>query len=538
MNEFTEKRERLLSYRRMRKLSSETVYVNSHLRMVLDAGSFCELFADLKTRDPLHFPGYQEKLAAERRKSGAWSGCCVGTGTIGGFPAAVGELSRNFMMGSMGSAEGEKLTRIFETAQEKKLPLILFSASGGARMQEGMFSLMQMAKTSMACRRFQESGGLYISVLCNPTTGGVSASYANLGDIILAEPGALIGFAGPRVIEQTIGEKLPEGFQRAEFQMEHGFVDQVVPMMRMRDTLVRILSLHQPRKPQPLPEEAGRQVPEEKAADAVSAYDRVMAARDVERPRIGDYIDAMFDEFTELSGDRLGAEDPAILGGIGRIGDIPVTVIGHHKGRTLEENVRSRFGMPGPQGFRKALRLMREAEKFHRPVITFVDTPGAYPGKDAEENGQSTAIAESLAQMSTLKTPVLTIVTGEGNSGGALAISAADEIWMLENAVYCVLSPEGFASILWKDSSKAAKASEVMHMTARELVQMGIADRLIPEPEGGIQADFKRGSGLLKTMILQKLQDLLRLQPEELLARRWQRWRHFEGCRAPEDHQE
>ena len=214
------------------------------LSLVLDHGSFRELDADLPPQDVLRFPGYPEKLTAAQNKTGLREAAVTATGRIGGVACVAAVLDSRFFMGSMSTAVGEKITRAVEYAAAKRLPLVIFSASGGARMQEGIFSLMQMAKTSAALERFSRSGGLYVSVLTHPTTGGVTASFASLGDITLAEPGALIGFAGPRVIEQTIGEKLPDGFQRSEFQLEHGFVDQVVPRTELKEVLTRILQLH------------------------------------------------------------------------------------------------------------------------------------------------------------------------------------------------------------------------------------------------------------------------------------------------------
>ena len=215
------------------------------LSSVLDPGTFRELFEKFPAGDPLSFPGYKEKLQAAQRKTGLTEAVVTATGAIGGHKCVVGVLDSRFLMGSMSAAVGEKLTLAINYATRNRLPLILFAASGGARMQEGILSLMQMAKTSAALARFSEKGLLYISVLTDPTTGGVTASFASLGDIILAEPGALIGFAGPRVIQQTIGETLPEGFQRAEYQEEHGFVDAVVPRVRMRETLSQLLRLHE-----------------------------------------------------------------------------------------------------------------------------------------------------------------------------------------------------------------------------------------------------------------------------------------------------
>ena len=214
------------------------------LSTVLDSGTFRELNGRLSAADPLAFPGYRSKLASAQGKTGLTEAVVTAVGAIGGNKCVVGVMDSRFLMGSMSAAVGEKLTRAIEYAMKNRLPLILFAASGGARMQEGILSLMQMAKTSAAIARFSQKGLLYISVLTDPTTGGVTASFASLGDIILAEPGALIGFAGPRVIQQTIGETLPEGFQRAEFQQEHGFVDAVVPRSQMRDTLAALLRLH------------------------------------------------------------------------------------------------------------------------------------------------------------------------------------------------------------------------------------------------------------------------------------------------------
>lgn len=215
------------------------------LSTILDEGSLREFNEKLTAADPLEFPGYRAKLEAAQKKTGLTEAVVTASGAVGGHKCVVGVMDSRFMMGSMSSVAGEKITLAIEYAANKRLPLILFCASGGARMQEGILSLMQMAKTSAALARFSQKGLLYISVLTDPTTGGVTASFASLGDVILAEPGALIGFAGPRVIQQTIGEKLPEGFQRAEFLEEHGFVDAVVPRARMRETLIRLLRLHE-----------------------------------------------------------------------------------------------------------------------------------------------------------------------------------------------------------------------------------------------------------------------------------------------------
>lgn len=460
------------------------------IELVTDAGSFEEWDAKIdegeRPENPLDFRGYTEKVKALRVKTGLDEAVVTGKATICGYPVVIGVCDGRFMMASMGHAVGEKITRAVERATEERLPVVLFTCSGGARMQEGIISLMQMAKTSAALKRHSDAGFLYIPVLTDPTTGGVTASFAMLGDIILAEPGALIGFAGPRVIEQTIGQKLPEGFQRAEFLLEHGFVDRIVTRDEMKEVLGQILKMHT------VTDEKKEDCPEKKkenrknisaVKENVSAWECVLKSREKERPVGKDYIDRLFTDFVELHGDRYYKDDPAVVGGIAYFHGKAVTVIAQCKGKTTKENLERNFAMPSPEGYRKALRLMKQAEKFQRPVICFVDTPGAFCGMEAEERGQGEAIARNLYEMSALKVPVLSIVIGEGGSGGALALAVADEVWMMENAVYSVLSPEGFASILWKDSKRASEAAGVMRLTAADLKELKVIEEIICEPE-------------------------------------------------------
>ena len=257
----------------------------------------------------------------------------------------------------------------------------------------------------------------------------------------------------------------------------------------------------------------------------ITAWDRVNLARQLERPKALDYIETIFNDFIELHGDRNFADDKSIVGGIAMLDDIPVTVIGEQKGKKAKENMERNFGMPNPEGYRKALRLMKQAEKFKRPIITFIDTPGAYPGMGAEERGQGEAIAKNLLEMSTLEVPIICIVIGEGSSGGALAIAVGDKIVMLENAIYSILSPEGFASILYKDSSKCKEAAENMKITAKDLKELGIIDEIIKEPEGGAQNDLENVSKQLKQYILQSIKELEKLDKKELIENRYQKFR-------------
>lgn len=254
---------------------------------------------------------------------------------------------------------------------------------------------------------------------------------------------------------------------------------------------------------------------------------QVSLARHPRRPKIMGYIDALFTDFFEQRGDRSCRDDASIVCGIALFHGMPVTVIGHRKGCDIHENMAYNFGMPGPEGFRKALRAMRQAEKFGRPVITFIDTPGAYPGMEAEERGQSEAIASNLAAMSRLRVPIVSVVTGEGNSGGALAIGMGNRVLMLENAYYAVLSPEGFASILWKDPSRRGEACDVMKLTAKDLYGFGVIDEIVPEPVGGAQRDPKALYREMDEALVRALLELRGMDADALVAQRYERFRQI-----------
>ena len=539
------------------------VHAYRRIEMIADENSFEEWDMDLQTENPLDYKGYEEKIEKLQEKTGLREAVVTGKATILGQPAVLAVCDGRFMMGSMGEIVGEKITRAVERATRQELPVIIFACSGGARMQEGIVSLMQMAKTSAALKRHSDAGLLYISVLTDPTTGGVTASFAMLGDIILAEPKALIGFAGPRVIEQTIGQKLPKGFQRSEFLLEHGFIDQIVERPKMRETLGRILEFHgkvqtdiedtidktagetaSQTGDQAVDRATGKIVSkttvhtadEIKSKDSedivdkaqtqkINAWDRVLLSRRKNRPVGSDYIRMLFQDFTEFHGDRLYGDDPAIIGGIAYFKERPVTVIAQEKGTNTKENIMRNFAMPSPEGYRKALRLMKQAEKFHRPVICFVDTPGAFCGLEAEERGQGEAIARNLYELSGLKTPVLSIVIGEGGSGGALALAVADEVWMLENSIYSILSPEGFASILWKDSTKAKEAAKVMKLTADDLKKMGVIECVLEEPEQYTVQTMKPVADQLREKVEAFIENYEQMPEQKLTEHRYQRFR-------------
>ena len=501
------------------------VHAYERIRMTVDEDSFEEWEKDMEFVNPLEFKGYEEKVKSLKEKTGLSEAVVTGKASIEGNPAVIAVCDGRFLMASMGQVVGEKITRAVERATKEQLPVIIFACSGGARMQEGIVSLMQMAKTAAALKQHSDAGLLYVSVLTDPTTGGVTASFAMLGDVILAEPKALIGFAGPRVIEQTIGEKLPKGFQRSEFLLEHGFIDRIVERKEMRTVLGNILQMHQNFKGSVTQSPIQAVEKERQSVQEKDAWERVTISRKNDRPVGQDYIRTLFSDFLEFHGDRCYGDDPAIIGGIARFAGIPVTVIAQAKGKSTKENVAHHFGMPSPEGYRKALRLMKQAEKFKRPILLFVDTPGAFCGIEAEERGQGEAIARNLFEMSSMKVPILSVVIGEGGSGGALALAVADEVWMLENAIYSVLSPEGFASILWKDSKRASEAAEVMKLTAADLKKLGVIEAVIAEPEVYTEETMQSVVFVLQKKITEFLDTHCNFSPEELAVQRYERFR-------------
>ena len=515
--------------------------LRDRLAQLLDEDSFEELSGDLEPIDALSFVDskpYPERIAAAQKKSGARSGALYGTATVRGSPLVVAGLDFSFIGGSMGGAVGEAITRAAELALERRIPLLVISASGGACMQEGCVSLMQMAKTSQAVGRLNEEGILYVSLLTDPTYGGVSASFATLGDVLVAEPRAHIGFAGPAVIEQTIRATLPDGFQTAGFLMDHGMLDLVEPRENLQRTIRSLVELHatieEARDAEPaalvarLPETDGEPpVTEAEVLGAREPWQVVQLARNLERPHTLDYVGFIFDDFVELHGDRTFKEDLAIVGGLARLGDLVVMLIGHQKGSTTGEMMERNFGMPEPDGYRKGMRLMRYASKFGIPIVTLVDTAGAYPGIGAEERGQSNAIAESIMLQSRLRVPTVTIVTGEGGSGGALALAASDTVMMLENSYYSVISPEGCATILFKDAAQAPRAAAALRITAADLLQLEVMDAVVPEPPEGAHSDHNATAANVKTALVGGLRELLLLSPDELLQRRYDRFRKY-----------
>ena len=545
---------------------------------LLDPGTWSERDAGLQSVDALGFVDqkpYPDRLAAAQLATGMRDAAVWGTGAMGGHDVAICVMDFGFMGGSMGAVVGEKVARAAEHALQERIPLVVVSASGGARMQEGTLALMQLAKTLAALERLRAGGVPFISVLSDPTTGGVFASFAAVGDVNIAEPDALIGFAGARVTAGTIAAELPPGFQRAEFLLSHGFVDRVVARHELHDELASLLRLLPPRgaEIEPEPDEEipafrpfsflttiadrvgeltnGEGQPPDAQADepappvtvpavaldgavAIAAPDaaarddvwaRVQLARSLRRPRTLEFVEAMADEFFELHGDRLFGDDAAIVAGLARIGGRRVVVVGQQKGADTDENIRRNFGMPHPEGYRKAMRVMELAERVGLPIVTFVDVPGAHPGPESEERGIAEAIARSIGLMSRLRTPIVTVITGEGGSGGALAIAVGDRVNMLEYSIYSVIAPESCSAILWRDQEHAAAAAEALRLIPEDLKRFDLIDEIIPEPEGGGHNDHVTTARYLGLVLEAQLVELGKVATDALLEHRYEKFR-------------
>ena len=506
-----------------------------------DPGSFRETHAEMISVDPLAFRDripYRDRLDDAQQRTGLGEAVVTGTLRLGGRPAVVAVLDFDFLGGSMGSVVGEKIALAFELAVKQRLPVVTVVASGGARMQEGILSLAQMAKTAAAAQRLHAARLPYISVLTNPTTGGVFASFASLGDVQVAEPGALIGFAGPRVIEQTArppGDGAPSPSAEAgsgaasppavpshsaEFLLAHGMVDVVIDRERLREVLAALLGYLSPEYRL----SRGRGGEHEPVAPRprASAWDTVQLARHPARPTALDYIHRLLPDFVELHGDRLYGDDPAIVIGLGDLAGQPVAVIGQERGPS---DPARRGGRALPEGYRKAERMMRLAAKFHLPLITFVDTPGAEPGIEAEARGLAGSLALCLARMASLPVPSVATIIGEGGSGGAIALAVADRVLMLEHAIYSVISPEGASAILFRDAAQAAGLAPSLRLTAPDLRDLGVIDAVVPEPSGGAHTDPDAAARYLKDAILHQLITLQATPVRRLVGARYRRYR-------------
>src|SRR4051812_22859910 len=519
----------------------------ARIELLVDEGSFTETTFPPGVPDPLSFTdlrAYSDRLRQAASGSGESEAVVVGQASVGGTPVVLAVMDFAFLGGSMGVEVGRRVSGAAALALDRDLPLVAVCASGGARMQEGVFSLFQMARVSQAFARLREAGRLSVCVLTDPTYGGVSASFATLGSVLIGERGAHIGFAGPRVVQQTIRAELPAGFQTAEFLLDHGLVDRVESRAELRPLLMRLFVLHLSSTPVDRASTVsdgdgdgdGDRGPEtfdlspwSGHAGEPDPWDVVQRARVVERPTTLDYLRTAFDDFVELHGDRAFADDPAVVGGVASIGGRSGVVVGPEKGHTGRPRVARQFRVPHPQGYRKALRLLDHAEVFSLPVVTLVDTPGAHPGAEAEERGQSHAIAEIIMRSSRLRVPIVSVITGEGGSGGALALCTSDRLLVQQNAYLSVISPEGCAAILWRTAASAATAARALRLGASHLYASGVATSVVAEPPGGAHADPTTAARLVREALVRELDDLSCLDVPALLDARFRRLSRLGG---------
>jgi acetyl-CoA carboxylase carboxyl transferase beta subunit/acetyl-CoA carboxylase carboxyl transferase alpha subunit len=496
--------------------------LDRRIASLVDSGSFVELDRNLASTDPLLFADaepYQQKLTQAQLEHGRGDAAAYGRAAIFGNQIALFALDFGFLGGSMGVVVGEKLARAAELARREKRALVTISASGGARMQEGLLSLLQMAKTASAVQEVKDAGLPVISILTHPTTGGVFASFASLGDVIYAEPKALIGFAGPRVAEQVMGRPLPPGSHTAEFLLAHGFVDAVISRSHLRSLCAMTLST------------LGSNVERTRRArtltgplEPLQPWDAVQAVRDPDRPTAAYYIRECLDYFVELHGDRTGTDDPAVIAGLGQLDGQAVAVISFERGAE-RSRIDRRGGRPMPGGYRKAQRVMRLASRFQIPLIALIDTPGAWPGIESEEQGLAFEIATTMAAMIRINAPTVAVIIGEGGSGGALAFAVADRVLMQEWAIYSVIAPEGAAAILYRDASRAPELADRLKITAQEVRKLGISDGTIPEPAGGAKADPAEAARRVRGALLDHLAELIRTDGERRKSNRYRRYR-------------
>lgn len=491
------------------------------LHLLVDPGSFVETSAELASIDPLTFRDplpLPDRIAEEQERSGISNAVITGIGTIGGQSAVLILLDFAYLGGSIGIVAGEKVTLAMELAATRRLPLIAICSGGVGRKQEGMLSLVQLPKMAHAAGRLHRAGLPMIAVLTHPTTGGVYAGLANQADIILAEPGASIGF-------QPLRERAgPTAATTAERLVAHGLIDDVVDRTRQRDLLAALLHLFTHRgTPRP-----GVASPPPAPAN-LRAVDETSLARHPERPTAVDYLQRIMPVFVELHGDRVSSDDPAVICGLGRIEGVTVAVIAQERGRGEEQPIR-RHGRMGAAGYRKALRLMRLAGHLDLPLITLIDTPGTLSSTDAEDSELGLALGQVLALLGQLPVPIVSVVIGEAGSLGALALGIGDRMLMLEHAVYSVQRPE---SLLTRETERPAEVAASLQLTARDCLRLGVIDTIVAEPQPAAHADPGHAATLLRGAIMAALAEIAAITPRRLMDDRARKVRTL-GQATPE----
>jgi acetyl-CoA carboxylase carboxyl transferase subunit beta len=490
---------------------------------LVDEGSFEERDRLLHSLDPLRFfdgrngSTYARELKAAGMKTKLLDALVSGSGRIEGREVLVAAFDFSFFGGSMGSVVGEKLARLFRTGAREKRAVVVVTSSGGARIQEGMVALSMMAKTALAVGKLQEAGVPFVCLLADPTMGGVFVSFASLADVLLAETGARVGFVGARVHEQALKEEAPVG--SAEFALTHGLIDAIVARDDQRRVIAQVLADLTPNPEKTRGREAytaNGKTHMQRPGITRTAWSVVELARRSDRPSGRQLAEATFERLFELRGDRMGEDDSSVMTALARLDGQAMMVV-------AQDRHASNGGRTTPAGFAKAQRAFGLAERMHLPVVTLVDTPGAQADQVAEAHGIAWSIAHSLAMLSRLKTPVVNVVVGEGGSGGALGFAVGDRTVMLENSVFSVISPEGAASILYRDPSLASVVSERLRLTARELHKLGIADVVLAE-EPALHVEMAPTARRLAEVLEEVLAKLSATDTRTLLRKREARY--------------
>ena len=502
-----------------------TVTARERIELLVDKETFKETYKYVKTVEPLSFSRrnrYRKFLEQDQNRTGLTEAAVAGKCRIGDVETMLIVLDFGFMGGTMGSVVGEKVSMAFENAARRGIPAVAVVSGGGVRIQEGVLSLMQMAKTVTAANRLRDGEVPFIVVLANPSTGQAYASFANLADVILAEPGSLIGLSPLRTLREVSKTPLPLDAHTAEAHVGHGLLDNVVDRENLQPRIASILQILTAQKHgKSNHKNLLKSEPEE--CDEVEPWEAMTAARNSERPQASSYFRSILDPFIELRGDRLNSDDRSVVTGIGFMDGLAVAVIGQQR-RTLVEGERYHVF---PDGLRKAQRLIDLASRFKLPLVTLIDTQGADPGLEAEEQGIGNAIARTLSSMLTVPTPMVSVVIGEGGSEGALALGLSDRILMQQFAIYSPISVNHTLGAAHHDHMLDREAAEALMLTAHDCLELGIADEVVPEPDGGSHVDPHEASAVLQTAILTNIFQLSKMSEGKLLKRRYKKFRRM-----------
>ena len=502
-----------------------TVTARERIELLVDKETFKETYKYVKTVEPLSFSRrnrYRKFLDQDQNRTGLTEAAVTGKCRIGDVETMLIVLDFGFMGGTMGSVVGEKVSMAFENAARRGIPAVAVVSGGGVRIQEGVLSLMQMAKTVTAANRLRDGEVPFIVVLANPSTGQAYASFANLADVILAEPGSLIGLSPLRTLREVSKTPLPLDAHTAEAHVGHGLLDNVVDRENLQPRIASILQILTAQKHgKSNHKNLLKSEPEE--CDEVEPWEAMTAARNSERPQASSYFRSILDPFIELRGDRLNSDDRSVVTGIGFMDGLAVAVIGQQR-RTLDEGERYHVF---PDGLRKAQRLIDLACRFKLPLVTLIDTQGADPGLEAEEQGIGNAIARTLSSMLTVPTPMVSVVIGEGGSEGALALGLSDRILMQQFAIYSPISVNHTLGAAHHDHMLDREAAEALMLTAHDCLELGIADEVVPEPDGGSHVDPHEASAVLQTAILTNIFQLSKMSEGKLLKRRYKKFRRM-----------